>query len=167
RCFIPSPSPLVRREVFDNLGAFCEDIAPCEDWEMWMRIAAKYKVGFVNEPLARYRLHRDNLERRMDVLAAYGSIFRAIEKAVDFAPQFYNPFKQRSIAEFSFCAGRVLLLHGRQQEARGYFKKAAKCRFTALRGLPFLALSYLNKTCLDNIVNYYRLMKKSAVIKES
>ena len=54
---IMTPSMVVRREVYERLGGF-DDRLPCsEDWEMWVRIAAHYPVGFEPEPLAAYRMH--------------------------------------------------------------------------------------------------------------
>lgn len=49
---------VVRRECFEQLGLF--DAAVYSDWEMWMRIMAHWKVGFIDEPLAFYRVHSYN-----------------------------------------------------------------------------------------------------------
>jgi len=49
---------VVRRECFEQLGLF--DAAVYSDWEMWMRIMARWKVGFIDEPLAFYRVHDYN-----------------------------------------------------------------------------------------------------------
>ena len=43
---IMTPSMVVRREVYERLGGF-DDRLPCsEDWEMWVRIAAHYPIGY-------------------------------------------------------------------------------------------------------------------------
>jgi glycosyltransferase involved in cell wall biosynthesis len=36
---VPSPTPMVRRELFDQVGPFDETLSACEDWDMWIRIA--------------------------------------------------------------------------------------------------------------------------------
>ena len=47
---------MVRRDVYEHLGGFDRRIVCCgEDWEMWVRIAAHYPVGYEVEPLAVYR----------------------------------------------------------------------------------------------------------------
>jgi hypothetical protein len=53
---IVTPSIVVRREVYEKLGGFDRRIVCCgEDWEMWVRIATHYPVGYEVEPLAVYR----------------------------------------------------------------------------------------------------------------
>lgn len=54
---ILTPSIVVRRSVYEHLGGFDRQIVGIgEDWEMWVRIAAHYAVGYEPEPLAVYRL---------------------------------------------------------------------------------------------------------------
>jgi glycosyltransferase involved in cell wall biosynthesis len=55
--FIQSPTPVVRRAALDQVGGFDSDLIPVEDWDLWIRIAYRYPIDFVGEPLARYRMH--------------------------------------------------------------------------------------------------------------
>lgn len=57
---IATPSIAVRRAVYEQLGAFDERLKCSEDWEMWVRIAARYKVWYEPEALASYRMHDDS-----------------------------------------------------------------------------------------------------------
>lgn len=57
---IATPSIAVRRSVYEQLGAFDERLACSEDWEMWVRIAAHYKVWYEPRPLASYRMHESS-----------------------------------------------------------------------------------------------------------
>ena len=57
---IMTPSIVVRRSVYEDLGAFDQRLVCSEDWEMWVRIAAHYPVWFEPQPLAVYRMHRDS-----------------------------------------------------------------------------------------------------------
>jgi glycosyltransferase involved in cell wall biosynthesis len=55
----------VRRRVLLEAGGFDESILWTTDWECWMRlIFAGSRVGLVDEPLARYRLHPAALSSR-------------------------------------------------------------------------------------------------------
>ena len=47
---------VVRRAVYEDLGGFY-GVEYGEDWEMWVRIAAKYPVGYTPVLLAGYRRH--------------------------------------------------------------------------------------------------------------
>jgi glycosyltransferase involved in cell wall biosynthesis len=58
---VPAPTAVVRRELFDRLGGFREDLAG-EDYEFWMR-ALKHQALFFHDPrlLVRLRQHGSNL----------------------------------------------------------------------------------------------------------
>lgn len=47
---------VVKRDVYEKLGGFY-GVEYGEDWEMWVRIAANYSMGYVPEVLAEYRRH--------------------------------------------------------------------------------------------------------------
>jgi glycosyltransferase involved in cell wall biosynthesis len=51
---------LIKREVFDQCGLFDPSFYGCGDWHMWLRIAQKFEIGFVPEPLTFYRVHGSN-----------------------------------------------------------------------------------------------------------
>ena len=54
---ILTPSIVVRRRVYEQLGGFDRRLVCAEDWEMWVRIAARFPVWYEVEPLAAYRMH--------------------------------------------------------------------------------------------------------------
>lgn len=59
------PSIAVRREVYERLGGFDMRMKSCgEDWEMWVRIAASYPVGYHPDLLAFYRDNAGSLTKR-------------------------------------------------------------------------------------------------------
>ncbi|MDB5417039.1 MAG: Family 2 glycosyl transferase [Phenylobacterium sp.] len=59
------PSIVVQREVYEALGGFDTRMSSCgEDWEMWVRIAAHYPVGYLPESLAFYRDRSNSLTKR-------------------------------------------------------------------------------------------------------
>ena len=57
---IMTPAIVVRRDVYEALGAFDDRLVCSEDWEMWVRIAAHYPVWYEPEALAVYRMHDDS-----------------------------------------------------------------------------------------------------------
>ena len=56
-CVINPAGVLVRREAFESAGPFTDRVVWGVDWHMWSRIAMTWPVGYVHEPLARYRHH--------------------------------------------------------------------------------------------------------------
>lgn len=56
--FIGSTSfPLIKKEVFDEVGYFDESLIAKQDYDMWIRIAKKYGIDYVREPLCKYYSH--------------------------------------------------------------------------------------------------------------
>jgi len=52
---------LVRRDCFETLGGFDTTLRSAEDRDMWLRIASRYRVVKLNNPLWFYRLHGGNM----------------------------------------------------------------------------------------------------------
>ncbi|HOE17332.1 MAG TPA: glycosyltransferase [Syntrophorhabdaceae bacterium] len=66
-CIISPSSAVIRREVFDDVGLFDESLPVCEDYDMWLRVTARYPVLFIEKPLIIKRGgHEDQLSRRYD-----------------------------------------------------------------------------------------------------
>jgi alpha-1,3-rhamnosyltransferase len=56
---VPGMTVLARREYFEAVGAHDEDLI-YSDWHFWIRMAARYRVGFMRKALVEYRLHGNN-----------------------------------------------------------------------------------------------------------
>lgn len=54
--FIIQSSVLIRRDVFNEIGLFDENIFPAEDLDLWLRITQKWKVDYVANVLVHYRI---------------------------------------------------------------------------------------------------------------
>jgi glycosyltransferase involved in cell wall biosynthesis len=63
---IIASAALARRACFDELGGFNRDYFGSGDWEMWFRIAERWHVGFVDEPLTLYRVHGANASHKLE-----------------------------------------------------------------------------------------------------
>lgn len=50
-CIISPSSVMLRRKVFDTVGVFDETLPVCEDYDLWLRIAARFPILFINEKL--------------------------------------------------------------------------------------------------------------------
>ncbi len=53
--FIRSVGSIIKKGTLENVGLFDED-SLLEDWEMWIRIAEKFPIGYLNQELAFYRM---------------------------------------------------------------------------------------------------------------
>ena len=78
-CIISISSVMIRREVFDEIGLFDEDLPACEDYDMWLRISARYPVYFIEKKLITKRGgHPDQLSRKFIGLDRFR--IKALEK---------------------------------------------------------------------------------------
>jgi len=65
RCIISPSSVLMRRELFEAVGVFDEQLPICEDYDLWLRVVSRFEVGFLAEPLIVKRGgHSDQLSHR-------------------------------------------------------------------------------------------------------
>lgn len=60
RQVIQTSSIVVKREVYELIGAFNMNLNWVEDWEMWIRVACYYNFYYDPRPLASYRLHSNS-----------------------------------------------------------------------------------------------------------
>jgi glycosyltransferase involved in cell wall biosynthesis len=64
-CVISPSSVLLDRRLFDEVGLFDESLPACEDYDLWLRVCARFPVLFVDEPLiVKHGGHEDQLSRR-------------------------------------------------------------------------------------------------------
>ena len=56
-------SVLIKRSALETVGPFDETLAACEDWEMWLRLAAQFHFDFVPEALVHIRVHEKNMQK--------------------------------------------------------------------------------------------------------
>jgi len=54
---------MYRRERLAEIGGFDEGLAACEDYDLYLRIALRFPILFVAEPLAEYWHHGGNMSR--------------------------------------------------------------------------------------------------------
>ena len=51
------PTAMIKKEVFEKVGAYYDEKKPAEDLEFWFRAGTKYKFANLNKILLKYRYH--------------------------------------------------------------------------------------------------------------
>jgi glycosyltransferase involved in cell wall biosynthesis len=74
---IAIPSVMVRRRLLERLGGFDVKQRMCEDYDLWLRLAAVSEIVGVRETLSHVRTHREHFHRDTIVSEDRG---RALEK---------------------------------------------------------------------------------------
>ncbi|NQV30150.1 MAG: glycosyltransferase family 2 protein [Candidatus Marinimicrobia bacterium] len=65
RCIVSPSAAIIHRNVFKDVGLFDVHLMACEDYDLWLRIAPFYEIGFLAKKLiTRYGGHEDQLSRK-------------------------------------------------------------------------------------------------------
>jgi glycosyltransferase involved in cell wall biosynthesis len=68
RAHIVCPTVMFRKSCLETAGWFDEAMQATEDRDLWFRIALRYKVAYINEVLAYYRLSPSSMTSNLDRL---------------------------------------------------------------------------------------------------
>jgi glycosyltransferase involved in cell wall biosynthesis len=138
---LQTPSIAARRSVYEKIGGFDSRLSYCEDWEMWVRIAAHYPVWYEPEPLAVYRIHLSSNSGRQARTGANIQDLRrgvAINRELLPASQANRISRQayRNIALGALRRARRILKGGNRETALAQIREAFR---TSLSPLVFLS----------------------------
>lgn len=111
-CAISPSSVLLHRGLFDDTGPFDETLPACEDYDLWLRITAKYPVLYLDEPLiTKYGGHADQLSRQHWGMDRFR--IDALEKIIHHGE--LNPANRRAALEMLDQKLNILLAGARKR----------------------------------------------------
>ena len=123
--FITTSTVMASTERLLEVGLFGEGRRVSEDFELWLRMAARWKVGFIDRPLVMYRRRPGSLSDDKLVTARCGldvleAFWREHPRHRSADPQLYR----RSRAEHLATAGTAALGQGNRAAAISYTAKS-------------------------------------------
>ena len=75
-CVIPNLSAaLIRKECFRTAGKLSPDYRVCSDWDLFFRIATRYDVAYIAQPLNKFRQHDTTIRSVTKGRITYEEIF--------------------------------------------------------------------------------------------
>jgi glycosyltransferase involved in cell wall biosynthesis len=128
-CIISPSSIMMRASVLEEIGGFDTDLAACEDYDLWLRLASRYPVEFIPEKLIiKTGGHADQLSQKfrgMDRFRVYA--LEKILKQNALSPQQHAWVLEALIENCSIlCIGYNN--RGKHEEARLYEQAAEHYR---------------------------------------
>ncbi len=64
-CLISPSAVIMKKELLREHNGFSEEFVVCEDYDLWLRVTAKEKVGFINTPIInKYGGHEGQLSQQ-------------------------------------------------------------------------------------------------------
>ena len=122
---------LMPREVFDEVGGFDPDLPPCEDTDLFWRVAARHPVDYVEEPLVGYRIHPAAAHKKLAAMTvAWQRLYRKAitdPQVLELGPRFRRQ-----------CIGRLNYLLAGEHALNGQWIAAARFLVTAGIARPSL-----------------------------
>lgn len=146
--FIPLPTVVVPRSVLDQVGGFRHNWSIAQDYDLWLRIARRYPVDYVPEPLAKYRFHSGGSSRRVD---------RFLQENLELANEYFERYpelgaiRDRKLGRLHYDTAFAYVSQSHLREARRQFLKVLKTRSCAPRAIIYFLLSFLGVRSFDII----------------
>ncbi len=124
-CLVSPSAVMIRRDLFNEVGLFDESLPVCEDYDLWLRISARFPVYLIGRSLTvKTGGHSDQLSRTVPSLDKYRikSLLKLLRSGVLSSGQ-----AGAALSELAFKAniyGQGCLKRGRTEEAGGYLEMA-------------------------------------------
>ena len=96
--FVCNSTPLIRKKAIDEAGLFDESIFAPADWDMWLRISERYEVGYIDQPLTKYRV-TDNYTFTKLQLSQKEEFF-VVEKFFSRNSRQFNSLKRKALSNY-------------------------------------------------------------------
>jgi len=171
--FIGSPTPVIRREVFEKTGLFETDDQSVDDWTLWTKIAFHYKIDYVPEVLAKYRIHIGAISyRTVDKFRKWRLNY--LERMAAQFPELM-PLKRRFQSEANYVVSIHYARVGEKKRAVGYLIDAIKARPFIVRyyvrlglmlAMPIMAQEKFNQCKVkqtNGLISLFNLRRREAI----
>lgn len=160
--FIGSATPLIRRNVFDQVGLFNEahEARIGEDWDMWLKIASIHPLGVAYEKLAFLRLHGASAMSTTSISEKVECLVGVIERAVerDFAR--LTRLRGKALAGVYYNAGLQSFRQEHYLQAQNYFLRALKYRPFNIESWAYWLITKLGPGFSNQIIALKRRPKE-------
>lgn len=122
--FIVSATPVIRRDVFDQVG-FYHPLPKATDWDMMLRIAANYPIALVPQILAYKRRHAANVTTLTGGQRGLNSSLEVVKRIVG-QNEDLKEFESQALAQIYRANGLLLAKSNLSREARAAFGEVLK-----------------------------------------
>jgi len=149
--FITTSTVIVRRECLDKVGYFDEeldDLKHSEDYDLWLRISRSFKIGYIREPLVKYRVRESGLNRS-NIDRAYKALLKVFDKNTKDIQNLPDKYIRNCLFNIFLKWGISHFDRSNLYEARAPLAKAIRYKPASFRTIiyylsTFLPLRFLN-----------------------
>jgi glycosyltransferase involved in cell wall biosynthesis len=133
---IPLLTAVITRDTFNKAGVFKPKYEIGEEYDLWLRIAEYYPIDFIEQPLAKYRVHSEStssknhilnykedlqikgywLKRNPGLKRELGGRFKALQYWPTFLGALGNIYRNKSIKSVKESANLIIFMLLRKYE---------------------------------------------------
>mgnify|MGYP005837404241 CR=1 FL=1 len=146
-CFISSGSNiLARKQVIEEVGMFDPSLKSTEDWDCYLRLAARHPFALVPKYQILYRRSSGSMTSKVEVMEKYNLI--VIERAFQAAPAELKHLKNQSLANLYRFLSKLCLEYIHNDEG---VKKAGQKLQKSIQLYPMILLEQATQRLLVKI----------------
>jgi glycosyltransferase involved in cell wall biosynthesis len=154
-------SVLLRRECLEAVGLFDEGFYVAEDWDLWFRIARRFRFAYLNYPMVLYRVHEGSLSNDHARMRQHELL--VIKKALANDPNLKSLIGsnqvQRALHELNFSVGYSKFQSNELKTARKFFADAIAAAPIRIKPITYYMACLLPTAFLF----YVRKLKKFSI----
>lgn len=155
--FVLNLTALVKKSCFNDIGGYDKKLFVCQDYDLWLRLAKKYKFKHLNYALAKYRKHENNISNNIELLAMDRI---AIFKKKEF-------FNSTNLVKNRIKIAREFLIIAEYNYVKENYHKASIYFIKSVIYFPFVGFYYWPKETKNFRFTFlYRIIKVYFVILE-
>jgi glycosyltransferase involved in cell wall biosynthesis len=149
--FIACSACMVKKEVFEKIGWFNPKFHHVEEWDLWLRIAKKYDLAFVDKELANIRVHVKNISRNIEeqYIEKIQLAKMIIERDSSYSSDCHRSIK---ISSLQFQISKLLLTSNKKEFAIQLFSLAV-----SILTRPIIAIIVLRRLLNLNLYKAFKI----------
>lgn len=148
---------LVKKECFEKVGCFDEEMTFCEDWDMFFRISLLYEFYNIEEVLTYVRVHQKSLSKMPEVTKFREGYLRFLQKAFENKnlPQEVLSIKNKTYSNVLWVIGSWALYKSKEFSiARESLLKSLKYSYSKILNIKFLIALILSYSPSKMLIIY-------------
>jgi glycosyltransferase involved in cell wall biosynthesis len=144
--FVNGMASIVRRECFSDVGLLDESLPMGVDYDLWLRISARYQFYFLDEVTYLYRQWPGQMSHRHT--KRFECAVKIMNKFIDDHPGLVNEDTVQEAWAHTFVGRGVNLMHSEKDrlQALKYHFKALSCKIGYLPAWKEIAKILINRT---------------------
>jgi hypothetical protein len=109
---VGGPVALIRKSALDTVDRWTEGLR-IDDWDFFLRLAARDALGFIDVSVCAYRLHGANLSKTRHRATRIVNLIESRRVAVQRSRLFQEPYKTLLKAQSHFIGAKIAFLQRR------------------------------------------------------